>query len=35
LVEEAIAIDKKNGNNYWQEAIEKEMSKIRGMGTFE
>jgi hypothetical protein len=35
LVEEAFAIDRKNGNNYWQEAIEKEMSKIKGMGAFE
>jgi hypothetical protein len=27
-VEEAIAIDKKNGNRLWQEAIEKEMANI-------
>jgi hypothetical protein len=34
-VEEAFAIDRKNGNNHWREAIEKEMSKIKGMGAFE
>ena len=34
-VEEAFAIDHRNGNNFWREAIEKEMSKIRGMGAFE
>jgi Reverse transcriptase (RNA-dependent DNA polymerase) len=34
-VEEAFAIDRKNGNNHWQDAIEREMSKIRGMGAFE
>jgi Reverse transcriptase (RNA-dependent DNA polymerase) len=34
-VAEAFAIDKKNGNNYWRAAIEKEMSKIKGMGAFE
>jgi hypothetical protein len=35
LVKGAFSIDRKNGNNYWREAIEKEMSKIRGMGAFE
>ena len=25
-IAEAIAMDKKNGNRYWQEAIEKEMA---------
>jgi hypothetical protein len=34
-VEEAFAIDRLNDNNFWQEAIEKEMSKIKGMGAFE
>ena len=34
-VDEAFAIDRKNGNNFWRESIEKEMSKIRGMGAFE
>ena len=34
-VDEAFAIDKRNGNNFWRDAIEKEMSKIRGMGAFE
>jgi hypothetical protein len=34
-VDEAFAIDHKNGNNFWRESIEKEMSKIRGMGAFE
>jgi hypothetical protein len=34
-VEEAFAIDKKNGNNFWRKAIEKEISKIKGMGAFE
>ena len=34
-VQEAFAIDARNGNNFWREAIEKEMSKIRGMGAFE
>jgi hypothetical protein len=28
-------VHKKKGNNYWQEAIEKERSKIRDMGAFE
>ena len=27
-IAEAIAIDKKNGNRYWQEAIEKEMAAV-------
>jgi hypothetical protein len=34
-VKEAFEIDRRNGNNFWREAIEKEMSKIIGMGTFE
>jgi hypothetical protein len=34
-VKEAFAIDQKNGNNFWRDAIEKEMSKIFGMGAFE
>jgi hypothetical protein len=34
-VAEAFAIDKRNGNNFWRVAIEKEMSKIKGMGAFE
>jgi hypothetical protein len=34
-VEEAFAIDKRNGNNFWRKVIEKEMSKIKGMGAFE
>jgi hypothetical protein len=34
-VEEAFAIDRKNGNNFWRDTIEKEMSKIIGMGAFE
>ena len=34
-VEEAFAIDKRNGNSFWRDAIEKEMSKIKGMGAFE
>jgi hypothetical protein len=34
LVVEAFAIDKRNGNNFWREAIEKEMSTIKGMGAF-
>ena len=28
-VEEAYKIDKQNGNNYWQKAIEKEMSRVQ------
>jgi ABC-type Fe3+/spermidine/putrescine transport system ATPase subunit len=35
LVAEAFAIDKKNGNNHWRTAIEKEMSKVKGMVAFE
>jgi hypothetical protein len=31
----AFAIDKQNSNNFWRVAIEKEMSKIKGMGAFE
>ncbi len=34
-VEEAFAIDKRNGTDHWRRAIEKEMAKIRGMGPFE
>ena len=34
-VEEALAIDTKNKNNLWRNAIEKEMKKIKLMGTFE
>ena len=34
-VAEAYAIDKKTGTNHWTKAIEKEMSKIRGMDAFE
>jgi hypothetical protein len=33
-VKEAFEIDRRNGNNFWREAIEKEMSKIIGMGAF-
>ncbi len=34
-VAEAYAIDKRTGTDHWRRAIEKEMSKIRGMGAFE
>jgi hypothetical protein len=34
-VAEAFEIDRRNHNNFWRLAIEKEMSKIRGMGAFE
>jgi len=34
-VEEAYTIDKLSGTNHWTKAIEKEMSKIKGMGAFE
>lgn len=34
-VTEAFAIDKRTGTDHWRRAIEKEMSKIRGMGAFE
>ena len=34
-VREAFEIDKKTGTDHWRSAIEKEMSKIRGMGAFE
>jgi hypothetical protein len=34
-VAEAFAIDKRNCNNFWRVAIEKEMSQIKGMGAFE
>ena len=34
-VEEAYEIDRKTGTDHWRRAIEKEMAKIRGMGTFE
>ena len=34
-VEEAYEIDRITGTDHWRKAIEKEMSKIRGMGTFE
>lgn len=34
-VEEAYALDKKNGNDLWTRAIEKEMTKIRNMNAFE
>jgi hypothetical protein len=33
-VAEAFAIDAQNGNNFWRDAIHKEMSKSRGMGAF-
>ena len=32
---DAIKIDEKNGNTLWQDAVEKEMQKVRGLGTFE
>ena len=28
-VKEALEMDKKNGNNIWREAIEKEMKKVK------
>jgi hypothetical protein len=34
-VQEALKIDEENGNTFWRDAIEKEMGKIRGLGTFE
>ncbi len=34
-VAEAYAIDKRTGTDHWRRAIEKEMSKIRGMGAYE
>jgi hypothetical protein len=34
-VKEAFAIDKRTGTEHWRCAIEKELSKIRGMGAFE
>ena len=34
-VKQALEIDEHNHNNYWRNAIEKEMSKIISMGTFE
>jgi hypothetical protein len=34
-VEEALALDKKNGNDLWRKAIEKEMEKMHGKGTFQ
>jgi hypothetical protein len=34
LVAEAFRIDMRNGNTFWRDAIEKEMSKIKGMGAF-
>jgi len=33
-VKEAYEIDKENGNNYWGEAIEKEMKQIHDLSTF-
>jgi hypothetical protein len=35
VVAKAIKIDQQNGNSFWQVAIEKKMSKIKGMGAFE
>ena len=29
IVKEAYAIEKKNGNNLWQDAIQKEMENVR------
>jgi hypothetical protein len=34
-VAEAFQINMRNGNTFWRDAIEKEMSKIKGMGAFE
>ncbi len=33
-VEQAYELDRKNGNDLWRRAIEKEMHKIKGLGAF-